>query len=285
MNSFYQGAQIILPTKHGKSLVIAPPFLKKLGATIVEYDIDTDILGTFSGEIERKGSALQCAKQKCEMGLINCGDQTEYGLASEGSFGPHPFIPFAACDAEILYFIDRHRGFDLHMSLLSTKTNYQMKAISSLESLQQFAESALFPSHALILRSNDTSANLELFKGISCQDELEAVFNKLLKNSRSKEVWVETDMRALFNPSRMTVIAELANQLADRLAAACPACNSPGWGKVGIEKGLPCESCNQPTELISHEIYGCVLCENTEKKTNVAGLKKASPMYCSWCNP
>ncbi len=66
-------------------------------------------------------------------------------------------------------------------------------------------------------------------------------------------------MRALFNPSRMTVIAELANQLADRLATSCPTCTSPGWGKIGIEKGLPCEYCYQPTPLISHEIYGCVL--------------------------
>ncbi len=135
MNAFYQGAQIILPTKHVKSLAIAPPFLNKLGASIVEYDMDTDTLGTFSGEIERKGSAMQCAKHKCEMGLINYGDHAEYGLASEGSFVPHPFIPFSACDEEILYFIDRDRGFHLHMSLLSTKTNYHMKSISSFEAL------------------------------------------------------------------------------------------------------------------------------------------------------
>jgi len=35
-------------------------------------------------------------------------------------------------------------------------------------------------------------------------------------------------MRAQFNPSRMSVIGELAVRLAEQLATHCPRCNTPG---------------------------------------------------------
>ena len=100
--SCYKGSCIILTTKHAKSIAIAPPFLKTLGASIIEYVVDTDKLGTFSGEIEREGNALECARKKCEWSLNKLGNKVEFAIASKGSFGPHPFIPFLPCDHEIL---------------------------------------------------------------------------------------------------------------------------------------------------------------------------------------
>ena len=44
MSQAYQGACIILPTKHAKSIAIAPPFWERLGASVLEYVIDTHIL-------------------------------------------------------------------------------------------------------------------------------------------------------------------------------------------------------------------------------------------------
>lgn len=64
----YFGCCIILPTKHQKSNAIAPVFDTVLQAGVLEYVVDTDLLGTFSGEIERKGTALECAQKKCEWG-------------------------------------------------------------------------------------------------------------------------------------------------------------------------------------------------------------------------
>jgi hypothetical protein len=86
-------------------------------------------------------------------------------------------------------------------------------------------------------------------------------------------VWAETDMRAQYNPSRMQAIGELADKLAQRLATSCPKCAAPGWGRIKAEKGLNCEYCDQPTEMIAHEIYGCVLCDHTETLPRVDGLK------------
>ncbi|WP_394330454.1 DUF6671 family protein [Spirosoma radiotolerans] len=47
----------------------------------------------------------------------------------------------------------------------------------------------------------------------------------------------ETDMRPSYNPTRMGVIGELTTLLAKRLSCLCPACHTPGWGKVSA-KGL-----------------------------------------------
>ena len=281
----YSGSCFILTTKHAKSIAIAPPFWEKLKASVLEYVVDTDQLGTFSGEVERTGNALECARRKCAWSLEKLGDKVEFALASEGSFGPHPFIPFLPCNQEILYFIDRKHGFHLHLSHLSERTNYRMQTVDSLELLQAFAADVCFPSHALIIRPNGRESTMPVFKGVDSQAALEEAFKESLKHSADGKVWVETDMRAQCNPSRMEVIAELAAKMADQLASTCPQCSTPGWGRVRVEKGLHCEYCDQATEMIATEIYGCVLCDHIEKLSRADGLKTASQQRCGWCNP
>jgi hypothetical protein len=280
--SSYSGNCIIIPTKHAKSQAIMQNFWNILGASVIEYVVDTDRLGTFSGEVERQGSALECAKRKCEWSLEMIGDKAEYFLASEGSFGPHPLIPFMPCDHEILYFIDKRQDFHLHLSLLSEKTNYQMQEIQSLEELQLFSSKAKFPSHALILRPMNID-NPKIFKGLDTQDSLEEAFKEAQKSSN--KIWVETDMRAHMNPSRMNVIEQLAEDLARRLKTHCPSCNIPGWGQIQIEKGLECGGCGLKTQMVKHEIFGCTKCEYKEIKERSDGIKYADPGQCQYCNP
>ncbi len=275
----------MLATKHSKAIALAPAFLDIVGANVIEYVVDTDLLGTFSGEIDRKGNALECAKQKCEMSLNKLGSEVEYALASEGSFGPHPFMPFIPCDHEILYFIDKKHGFHLHLSHLSEKTNYQMKALDSWEELKIFASQTLFPSHALILRPNNIENKYPIFKGINTWQELEESFKESLKLSDKKKVWVETDMRAHMNPSRMEVIRELGTKLAQRLATYCPSCLAPGWGNIRVKKGLECSWCGEETENIKNEIFGCTKCAFEDSRERSDGLKKSEPAHCQSCNP
>jgi hypothetical protein len=262
-----------------------------LGAEVVEWVVDTDRLGTFSGEIEREGTPVECARRKCDWGLDELS--AEFGLASEGSFGPHPRLPSVPCDQEILYFIDRKRNFHLHLTHLSTATNYQSNRVSSFDALLQFAEKAKFPSHALIVRPY-REANREnrcedesdhLFKGIADLKMLEETFEASKKLSNDGMVWVETDMRADKNPSRMLVIGELAEKLARRLLDLCPGCNAPGWGTVRVESGLPCEYCLYPTTMIAREIHGCVLCDHQVCSPRSDRLTLAPQQYCSRCNP
>jgi hypothetical protein len=281
----YAGNCVILTTKHSKSIAIAPPFQDKLEARILENVVDTDQLGTFSGEIPREGNALECARRKCEWSLENLGDKVEFALASEGSFGPHPFIPFLPCDREILYFIDRKNGFHLHLSHLSEKTNYRMETINSLEALHKFAEVAQFPSHALILRPNDSKTKTPIFKGINSEAELKEAFIESRKYSLDGKVWIETDMRAHFNPTRMNVIRELAENMAQRLSTHCPTCDTPGFGKVRVETGLPCKWCGLETEMIKYEVFGCTRCNYLETNERPNSLQQAEPANCQYCNP
>lgn len=275
---------MILTTGQAKSIALAPPFWHKLGASILEYVVDTGQLGACSGDVEQVGSARDCARRKCEWALTTLGDRVDYTLASKGSFGPHPFLPSVPCAEETLYFIDRKREFHLHLSQLSEKTNYCTGRLEGLETVLAFARSAGFPSHALIIRSADRRSVGPIYKGIQTLSDLEAAFLDVTRHSLTDAVWVETDMRAQFNPTRMQVIGELATTLAERLSCLCPHCHTPGWGKVRVEKGLPCRACGTETELTKTEIYGCVKCSYEQATGRFDGLTQADPGYCLVCH-
>jgi len=69
---------------------------KELGVIcIVPENLDTDLLGTFSGEIERELSPMDAARQKCLLAMELTG--ADLAVASEGSFGAHPLLYFFTC--------------------------------------------------------------------------------------------------------------------------------------------------------------------------------------------
>jgi hypothetical protein len=47
---------------------------------------------------------------------------------------------------------------------------------------------------------------------------------------KSLTTYVETDMRAMYNPSRMTVIQNATKKLVEKINSCCPNCNIPGFG-------------------------------------------------------
>lgn len=281
----YLRAKIALVTKHGKAAAVASPFHEILGAEVIEYNVDTDLLGTFTGEFPRNGSPIDCARQKCRMAAGQPGFEFEYVLSSEGSFGPHPYIPFAACDHEILYFVDLKRDFSLHMSRVDLNTNYKAEPLRSQEDLYRFAATAGFPAHAIILRSADNEPYQKIVKGLASREQIYDAFHDIMMHSQSRTVMAQTDMRAFCNPSRMAVIGMLAKDLASRLARACPECLLPGFGQKGLVKGLPCTFCATPTEMIKSEIHGCVKCDfktNIGRSDHLAGAPRE---FCPTCNP
>ena len=102
----FKNRKLVIATKHKKETVIAPLLEKYLGVhCFVPNDFDTDTLGTFTGEVERKGNALETVRQKCLLAMeqTNC----DLGIASEGSFGPHPTIFIAHADDEFLLLLDK----------------------------------------------------------------------------------------------------------------------------------------------------------------------------------
>ncbi len=280
-NSRYLNQTIFLASMHEKEKVIAPPFEDFLGCSLIPTAINTDIFGTFTGEIKRKLSPSDCVKEKCYQGLES--KNAKLGVANEGSFGPHPLFPLLSADHEILFFTDRHLGFELMLSKISLETNFRGKSIADLEELNLFAQTALFPSHGLILRPNLRKDESLLYKGIRNSRDLQEAFVTCSKLSRDSRVWVETDMRACMNPTRMKVIGELAHAMAKRLATPCPLCETPGWGIVQTIQGLQCESCGLPTNLVHSEVHGCCLCPH--KEVVPLNIALANPGQCFRCNP
>lgn len=281
--SNYSGSHFVIATLHKKGQAIAPIFFKKLGVTVVECAVDTDSLGSFSGEIHRKHGFLETARMKCELGLRQANDK--YGLASEGSFGPHPYIPFLMVNVEILYFIDTVRDFHLYLTHTSEKHNYATSVVRSFSELQNFAIKSLFPDHALIVRPNISDNKTIIFKGIQSESGLQEAFDISLSHSVDGAVWVETDMRAHMNPSRMLVIQELAEKMAQRLAAHCPSCLTPGWGFYCKGKKIECSWCHESTLLDKTEIFGCVTCSYQEEKDSKNHFVGDLREYCTNCNP
>jgi hypothetical protein len=140
-----------------------------------------------------------------------------------------------------------------------------MQVVEAFEELEEFAVQTLFPSHALVLRPNDPVDNTILFQGIYAQNELESAFYEAFRHSRDGRVWVQTDMRAHMNPTRMTVIKEAADKLAQRLATACPDCGAPGWGSIHAERAVLSAISAHPTRMNDSQTFGCVLCQHTEE--------------------
>ena len=61
--SRYQGAVAALATRHGKEAAVAPAMAEALGLEImVPAELDTDSLGTFTGELPRPASMRETAR-------------------------------------------------------------------------------------------------------------------------------------------------------------------------------------------------------------------------------
>ena len=277
----FQDRKLIIATKHEKEKVIAPLLEKALGVScFIDGNFDTDLLGTFTGEIERELDPLATARRKCLMAmeLNNC----DLAVASEGSFGPHPSMFFASADDEFLIFIDKKNSLEIIERELSTATNFSGKEIKTEAELMKFADSVKFPSHGLILRKAKDEYN-GIIKGITDTDRLKEGFNKLLHEFKS--VYVETDMRALYNPSRMKVIEAATQKLVTKLNSLCPQCSTPGFGITDVKKGLECSLCGSPTNSTLSHIYVCQHCQYTKEELYPNKKTTEDPMYCDYCNP
>ncbi|MEP7173064.1 MAG: DUF6671 family protein [Aestuariivirga sp.] len=277
----YKGARAALATMHGKELVVGPALGFHLGMEIVVPPlIDTDTFGTFTGEIPRAGSMHDAALAKARLGMRLTG--INVGIASEGSFGPHPAIPFIAAARELLVLIDKERNIIITEYLLTERTNFD-HIIAPDDNLQPFLERIGFPSHAVIIRTN--RAQGPIHKGINNTDHLASLIKEVSQASEDGKTRIETDMRAHLNPTRMEGIAQLAEKFARRLATLCPACGTPGFGIVKSESGLPCAECGAETELVKTLVSGCASCQFTGNKPRSDGLRFATAAQCPQCNP
>jgi hypothetical protein len=281
MPGFFEGRTLVIASMHRKEEVLKPILEQGLGITVqVAEGLNTDLLGTFSGEVARLADPLSTARKKCELALDLSG--CDLALASEGSFGPHPAAFFLPANEEWLLFVDRKNNLEIHARHLSLETNFSGQEFHSIEELEAFASKVGFPSHGLILRKSKEELT-GVLKGITDPAQLRSSAKQLLE--RQESGYVETDMRAMFNPSRMLVIGETAQLLLQKLNSHCPSCQVPGFSVTSAEPGLPCSLCGTPSSAALAHLLVCNHCQHKEKVSFPHGKKTEDPQYCQVCNP
>jgi hypothetical protein len=281
-SSLFEGRRAVLLTKHGKEQVIKPTLEKATGCQIiVEVGFDTDQYGTFTREISRPGSQLDVARLKAEKGMELAG--VDIGLASEGSFGSHPLISFVPWNVEIVLLADRRKKLEILGQCANSETNYSHRMITSLREAEEFARKAGFPEHWLVLRP-DNERHQAMVKGINTWEHLQDAVRWGFTRSAAGTVFLETDMRAHANPTRMRNIRRAAEDLAKKTKRQCPLCGTPGFSVTGVEKGLPCEWCGRPTEEVKARVFACGRCGFAREGRMPQG-KRAPAGRCQYCNP
>ncbi|MBD2609434.1 hypothetical protein H6G81_34335 [Scytonema hofmannii FACHB-248] len=272
----------ILATMHQKEIVIAP-LLEQLGIkVIVPPDLNTDIFGTFTREIERPGTQIEAARLKAEKALAITGESL--AIASEGTFCPHPSLPYISSNREIVILLDKENNLEIIGEEFSLETNHNFQIIHNVEEAYKFATKVGFPEHGLIVISDSPKESGEIFKGIITDKQLEEAVNLALKKSSTKKVHIETDMRAMYNPTRMRNIEKATRNLIKKINTFCPNCGMPGFEITQRIKGLPCASCYTPTLLTRAVKYQCQKCGFTQQESFPDG-KYADPGQCMYCNP
>ena len=280
----YQNQAVAFATMHGKEKAVAKAFARQLAASItVPVGIDTDALGTFTGEIPRAGTMVETARAKALLAMQVTG--LRCGLGSEGSFGPHPYIPFIPRDIEVMLFVDQESDIEISETLMTHRTNYQNVTCRPGEDISDFLKSIRFPQHAVVITPSAPTTEMPPIKGVNSASDLTEAILRASHASSDRAVQIVTDMRAHLNPTRMAVIRALANRLARRLATRCPGCGTPGFGIVDIARGLPCGWCGEPTPMATSEIWRCSKC-SLETRARIKGVPEtADPGRCQHCNP
>ncbi|MCA6361505.1 MAG: hypothetical protein IM638_00570 [Bacteroidetes bacterium] len=268
---------MVIATMHGKEQVLAPVMEQHLGVRCEVVEIDSDAFGTFSGEVERTGTPVEAALQKCYAAFEKT-DAT-LALASEGSFGPHPVIGLVPGNEEWLVLLERQTNRHIVARHITTETNFAGQQVNNFTELKTFARRVGFPLHALLLKDRETNFT-QCFKGIFTEEALQNAFTSL-----GHTAWAETDMRAMHNPTRMKAIEAAAHKLAAKVLSRCPNCHEPGFAVTAAIEGLPCELCNQPTRGILFHIYTCTSCTHREERIPPQRKAFQDAMYCDYCNP
>lgn len=280
----FAGRTLGVATIHGKERVIAPALLKVLPlAGVVPIEgIDTDRFGAFSGEVKRLLDPLEACKAKAVHGAEVSG--LDLIIASEGSFGPYPPAPFMSCDEEVLVLYDARDERFFTFRHVALETVFGGEQCSSWEEVRDFADRMRFPKHGLVLRAREKwSRGDVMHKGVQDAAQLRQMADQLITNHGS--CWVETDMRAMMNPTRMHMIGDTARRFSAELEHACPSCGACWFHVTGTRSGLPCSLCGWPTESARGQVRGCWSCGFEAFHPRLDGKQEEDPQYCDNCNP
>jgi hypothetical protein len=272
------GRRAVVATMHGKTAVIAP-VLAPLGLTCVTCQgLDTDRFGTFTRDIARSGSQTDALLAKARAAL-DLDPTADFALASEGAFGPHPLLPLIPSGLELVALVERHSGCAVIGRDHAVDAHFAQGEAQSADQVAQFVSRSTRAGHGWVVMAGRDGPVLA--RDIADADALHE--RAMAQIARSGSVWLETDMRAHRNPTRMAAIGRATRDLVRRLTARCPHCNWPDW--IGqTEPGRRCAWCDMPTHEPLGETRKCRQCGRCETVIDDPD-RRAEPANCPQCNP
>lgn len=279
----YRGLRAAVGTKHEKERAIGPALRKWFDMNVCAAPgLDTDALGTFTGDIPRAGTMLEAARAKARLAIEMTG--ASLGIGSEGAFGPDPLLPFVATGRELISLHEARSGHEVTFAR-TTRTNFAHVELAPGDDFVPFLRQIGFPDHAIVVRPRDTADKSAIFKGLTSYSQIEGALRQVATRSPDGRALLQTDMRAHLNPTRMAAIGRVAKWLAWRIARLCPQCQAPGFGLTDVERGLACADCDAPTRLIRAELHGCRSCGHTIRRFERSRGVRADAKWCDLCNP
>lgn len=283
LKKLFWGRTLSIATMHGKEQVLWPLLQQKLWVkTVVPDNFNTDTFGTFTREIPREKHQSEAARKKLLSILKR--DGLDLWVSSEWSFWPDPSCPFLPSNLEMVLLIDLKNNYEIIWMHRTMNTNMAGKYVYSPQEALDFAQKVGFPEHGIILRKNETHTK-SICKNITTTQELEEKAQEMLWKIFVKKIYIETDMRAHKNPTRMKAIQHACQDMISALESFCPSCQTPGFVISDVERWIPCERCGNPTELPKYHISVCTKCEYRLREENKKLGKYAQATYCDYCNP
>jgi hypothetical protein len=265
---------IALLTQHDKKKAIGPA-LETAGFTVVTVNgFDTDTFGTFTDETARRLGQLDTAIAKARKACEISGER--FGLGSEGSFGPDPYVGISPWARELLVWWDAQDGRALSALVQGGATNYANCVVCNWQEAQAFATQVQFPSHGIIVGK---PGEAHFLKDVADLRMLQAQVDASLVTG---PVWLQTDMRAHRNPTRMAMISLCAQRLSDLLLRPCPGCARIGFGLVSPVTGALCSQCGLSTLATRARRIQCGACSFSLEEVV---RETVPPSRCERCNP
>ncbi|MBY0309916.1 hypothetical protein K2Q16_02085 [Patescibacteria group bacterium] len=280
--SEWRGRTAVLATMHSKEVVISPLIKEGLGIDVmVPANFNTDQFGTFTREVERAGDQLEAARKKARAAVECTG--MDVGIASEGSFGSHPSLPFVPSSLEIVVLVDVKNDIEVVGHYRSSSVLVRGEAVRTPDEAVALAVAWGFPEQGIIVRGKEKSS-ASMYKELRTTEAVRAAAEELLSKWFCTSIFIETDMRAHRCPARRENIGQATADLIRNCKSLCPRCHIPGFVVTEVIKGLPCCSCGLATDLAKATVRSCKKCQHTVTLP-IEQTSTAEPGECQWCNP
>ncbi|MCY7402549.1 MAG: hypothetical protein LH477_16630 [Nocardioides sp.] len=280
-----RGMGAAVATKHDKTATIARALSGPAGLWLQTAAVDTDTLGTFTGETPRSGTPRATVIAKARWACRHSG--LDLGIGSEGSFFPHPEVGLITMQIEHVALTQASTGLIVIGTAIGGAPWALNRTLTRADNLDAFSEVLASGTQRLIVRPDTrslTDHSEAITKGIATTERLRTAVNEAIRHSESDRAIVESDLRAHHCSPRRDLIQTAARDLAHRLATRCPTCNSPGFGHHESRTGAPCAWCGGPTATLLHHVYSCPTCLFSTIET-LPGTDAADPGTCPECNP